>query len=334
MVDPSSVLTAPPALPEGLQTRPVGPDDRPALAAFLSAAHPDSPLAVADLERHAAFRVPGEPHWHVLAERDGVIVGVAEAGIPRMDGHPGWRQVSVTTHPPDAALLDTLLGHAEAQAIASGGHTLVAGAREGWWEVPLLEARRYAIHDRMWPSVLDLTTLDVARFRHFEERAAASGVTIHALPALGDIFTDEAMQRRLYGLMGDLLRDIPTTTPVSVWPFEVWQHRFLGNLKHPEGVFLAVSPQGEWVGISELHHAMPARPGTVMIGLTGVRPAWRRHGLAYALKLAAARSGRERGFTHIFTGNHSRNAAMLAINDAMGFVREPARLTLTRGVGG
>ncbi|MBB5377050.1 RimJ/RimL family protein N-acetyltransferase [Deinococcus metalli] len=330
--------TSPPAtllpLPDDVQLRPVTPDDFPALAAFLTAAHPDHPLAAADLERHATFRLPDEPHWHVLAQRGGTLVGMAEAGVPRMDGHPGWIQVTATVNPPDTALMGALLDQAEARALAFGARTLTTGAREGWWEVPLLEARGYAVHDRMWPSVLDLTTLDDGRFRAFEERAAASGATLRTLPDLGDIHTDGAMQRRLYDLVAALLRDVPSATPVSVWPFETWQRRFLSGLKHPEGVFVAVAPDGGWVGVSELHMPMPARPGTLMIGLTGVLPAWRRRGLAYALKLAAARAGHARGYTKVFTGNHSRNAPMLAINEAMGFVREPARLTLTREVEG
>ncbi|THF85950.1 GNAT family N-acetyltransferase [Deinococcus sp. KSM4-11] len=291
-------------------------------------------MAVADLERHATFRLPGEPHWHVLAERGGGIVGMAEAGIPRMDGHPGWIDVTVRVWPENAALYDSLSGLAEARALDFGARTLVTRAREDWWEKGALEARGYAVHDTMWPSVLDLTTLDFAAFRPFEDRAAAAGITLSPLPSLGDIHADEAMQRRLYGLVATLLRDVPSSTPVSVWPFETWQRRFLDTLKQPEGFFVAVSPAGDWVGVSELHTPMPSRPGTLMIGLTGVLAAWRRHGIAYALKLAAARAGLERGYTKVFTGNHSRNAPMLAINEAMGFVRESAWLTLTKEVMG
>ncbi|WP_309569869.1 GNAT family N-acetyltransferase [Deinococcus sp.] len=321
-------------LPPSSTLRPATVDDRPALAAFLSAAHPQQPVAVADLERHAAFRLFGEPHWQVLAERGGVIVGMAEAGIPRMDGHPGWIDVTVRVWPQDDPLYAALSRLAEAQASDFSATTLVTRAREDWWEKTALEVRGYTVHDAMWPSVLDLTTLDFGRFQAFEERAAAAGLDIRPLSDLGDIFSDASMQRRLYALMADLLRDVPSAAPVSVWPFETWQRRHLGHLKHPEGAFVAVAPDGTWVGISELHAPMPARPGTLMIGLTGVRPAWRRHGIAYALKLAAARAGLARGYTHAYTGNHSRNAPMLAINDALGFVRESAWLSLTKGVPG
>lgn len=329
------VMTLPPAavtLPASLTLRDATDADWEGLASFLTAAHPDLPYAAADLKRQASLREPGEPHWQVLAEQGDRIVGMAHAGLPRGDAHPGWMTVTVRVLPDAPALAGALLDLAEAQAVTFGGRTLVTSLREGWWEQGFMERRGYAEHDRMWPSVLDLTTLDFARFRPFEERARAAGVTLRALPELGDIHADEAMQRRLYDLISTLLRDVPTSTPVSVWPFDVWRVRFLQPLGAPEGCFVAVAPDGDWVGISELHLPMHARPGTLMIGLTGVRPEWRRRGIAYALKLAAARAGLARGFTHAFTGNHARNAPMLTINTDMGFVRESAQLTLIKQV--
>lgn len=102
----------------------------------------------------------------------------------------------------------------------------------------------------------------------------------------------------------------------------------------PEGVFVAVAPDGGWVGLSELHLPIATRPGTLHNGLTGVLPEWRGHGVALALKLAAARAALERGFTHSRTGNHSVNRPMLAVNGRLGFVREGARITLRRDVAG
>ncbi|MDV6375314.1 GNAT family N-acetyltransferase [Deinococcus arenicola] len=179
----------------------------------------------------------------------------------------------------------------------------------------------------MWQSTLDLRTLDFARFTETEARVSAWGVTIRPLSELGGF--DEAQQRRLYTLVAALLNDVPSTTPVSVWPFAVWQQRVLDRL-NPEGLFIAVAPNGDWVGLSELYLPIATRPGTLHNGLTGVLQPWRGHGVALALKLAAARAALERGFTHSRTGNHSSNRPMLAVNDRLGFVREGARVTLRR----
>lgn len=314
-----------------LQLREGRAADFPRLAAFLSAAHPDAPRSVEDLERLEAGQSPDEPHRRLLTLRGGEIVGLAETGVPRMDGHSGWLEILIRTRPEEAGgkLAEALLRLAEEYAQSLGASTLISHVHENWWEHDFLRARGYAEHDRMWHSTLDLRTLDFARFAESGARVAASGVTIQPLSNLGDF--DEAQQRRFYDLVAALLRDVPSTTPVSVWSFEVWQRR-AGVKLLPEGVFIAVAPNGRWVGLNELHLPIPTRPGTLHNGLTGVLPGWRGHGVALALKLAAARAALARGFTHSRTGNHSVNRAMLAVNDRLGFVREGARVTLRRDV--
>ncbi|WP_235514257.1 GNAT family N-acetyltransferase [Deinococcus sp. Leaf326] len=316
----------PPTLPIGLRLHSVTAADHRRLAAFLSVCHPEQPVTAEDLDRLAQGRMPGEVHAATLLLRGDALVGLAETGTPRMDGHPGWLEVTVRAA--DPALGAALLELAEAQARAHTPHTLVTRVHEDWWERGLYEAHAYAEHDRMWPSTLDLTTVDFGRFAAYEERTRAAGITVRPLSSLGAF--DEAAQRRLYTLMAALLRDVPSATPVSVWPFETWQRRVVPHLHHPEGLFIAIAPDGQWVGLSELHTPYAAHPGTVRNGLTGVLGAWRGHGVAFSLKLAAARAARERGFTHARTGNHSANAPMLGINAALGFVREPATVTLIK----
>ncbi|WP_226991335.1 N-acetyltransferase [Deinococcus gobiensis] len=323
---PSPSVPSVPSVPGDLHLHAVTAADHPRLADFLSACHPEQSVTAADLDRLAAGRLPGEVYSGTLAMRGETPVGLAEVSIPRMDGHPGW--LEVTARAADPALGAALLDLAEAQALAHTPHTLVTRVREDWWERALYEARGYAEHDRMWLSTLDLTTLEVGRFTAYEERTRAAGVTIRPLSDFGPF--DEAAQRRLYALVAAVLRDVPSATPVSVWPFETWQRRMVPHLHHPEGLFIASAPEGEWVGLSELHTPYGGRPGTVRNGLTGVLGAWRGHGVAFSLKLAAARAARERGYTHARTGNHSANAPMLGINAALGFVREPATLTLVR----
>ncbi|OLV19860.1 GCN5-related N-acetyltransferase [Deinococcus marmoris] len=323
--------TASPPLPgfPDLQLREGGAADFARLAQFLSAAHPDAPTSAEDLERLAAGRLPDEPHRQLLALHGENIVGLAEMGVPRMDGHPGWLEIKIRTGQDEAGgkLAEELLKLAQNSAAELGAKTLVSHVHEIWWEHPFLLARGYAEHDRMWHSTLDLRTLDFDRFVGTGTRVSEAGLTLRPLSELGKF--DETQQRRLYTLVAALLNDVPSTTPVSVWPFEVWQRR-AGVKMLPEGVFIAVAPTGEWVGLSELYLPIATRPGTLHNGLTGVLPGWRGRGLA--LKLAAAHAALERGFTHSRTGNHSSNTPMLAVNERLGFVQEGARVTLRKVV--
>jgi mycothiol synthase len=59
-------------------------------------------------------------------------------------------------------------------------------------------------------------------------------------------------------------------------------------------------------------------------GLTGVLRSHRRRGIALALKLRGIAYAKALGRPTIKTWNESNNRAMLAINEALGFVKQPA----------
>lgn len=67
-------------------------------------------------------------------------------------------------------------------------------------------------------------------------------------------------------------------------------------------------------------------------GLTGVRRAWRRKGIALALKLRAIAYARSVGAPVIRTENATTNQAMLAINEALGFAKQPAWITFVKKI--
>lgn len=301
------------------------------LAALRTLAHPDSPVSVDDLTRQAAIRRPGEHHTQQAVFERGEARGAVTTGVPRMDAHDGWLDLTLTLHPQEAGgpLADALLAAGLGVLRAAGATTAVTRVREDWWEHDFLRARGWQEADRMWLSTLDLRSLDFGAFAADEARARASGVRIVPLSDLGGW---DAHQREHYDLIHALLTDVPSARPVQVWPFEVWLERMPTLLPDTSGVMIAVAPDGTWVGTSQLSQPIATRPGFVHNGLTGVRSGWRGHGLGLALKLAAARAALARGFTHSRTGNHVINRPMLAINERMGFEREAATVTLTREV--
>lgn len=305
--------------------RPAQPTELPTLLALLEQLHP-AEYTLERLERHAQQRRSGSPFARWLAGEGNEVVGYAQFEELRTEAHEGWLEIQVGALPKVRdTLAPQLLALAETGAAAAGATTLVANVKEDWWEHEFLLTRGYTEHDRRWLSTLDFRTLDWAAFAADEARAKATGVRIVPLSEL-EATPSEATQRRLYHLIIRLLADIPSATTIEPWPFELWQQRSMPYLD-PQGVFLAVAPDGEWVGITELY-LKNADPQTLGTGLTGVLAAWRGHGLGLALKLASARATLARGYTHTVTSNHGINRPMLAINERLGFVRGRAILSL------
>ena len=92
-------------------------------------------------------------------------------------------------------------------------------------------------------------------------------------------------------------------------------------------VFIAIDRDGRWLGMSNLQRSIED-PSFIWQGLTGVRREARGKGLAMALKLETVRHAQHLGVNHIKTWNDQLNRPMLAINEAMGFAKQPAWIGL------
>ncbi|MCD0177762.1 GNAT family N-acetyltransferase, partial [Deinococcus sp. 14RED07] len=105
-------------------------------AALLTLAHPEKPTDAVNLERLAAGRLPGEHHSQRGAFLGGVLVGAVKTGVPGMDNHDGWLDLTVTLHPEyrRSALADSLVEYGLDVLRAAGARVAVTRLREGWWE--------------------------------------------------------------------------------------------------------------------------------------------------------------------------------------------------------
>ena len=152
---------------------------------------------------------------------------------------------------------------------------------------------------------LDLERVDLSRFLPALEAAAARGIGISTLAE--ECSLDPEALHKLYSL-AQVVHASPT------WTLEEYLQRFDDR----NAVFIARLGSA-YVGYSYLSFREQRR-GRLHQSLTGVRPEFRRQGIATALKTRGILYARERGFQTIITRIRKGNEASLAMNRKIGFV--------------
>lgn len=189
-----------------------------------------------------------------------------------------------------------------------------------------LTRRGFVEDKRDWESRLPLREFDFSAFAGARERALAQGIRISTLA--DELASDPDAARKAYELSVDVHRDVPSTDTPTPIDYETWAKDHLEGPNYmPEAYFVAIDATGRWLAMSNM---APSDEDKTFLwqGLTGVRREARGKGLAMALKLETVRFARARGVDHIKTWNDQRNRPMLRINEAMGFVKQPAWISL------
>jgi GNAT superfamily N-acetyltransferase len=174
---------------------------------------------------------------------------------------------------------------------------------------------------RDWESRLDLAAFEAARFAGAPARAAVAGVHITTLGE--EMRSDPTAMRKAYALHEVTRVDVPNLDAPTPTPYERFEHEVLhGPASAPDAYFIAVR-DGRYVGESSLGKE-GTDAGVIYQQLTAVRRDERGKGIAIALKLKTIEYARAHGFREVRTWNASTNRPMLAINEALGFARQPA----------
>ena len=152
--------------------------------------------------------------------------------------------------------------------------------------------------------------------RASEERVIAAGARIVTLRELMAERADALV--KAHALYTACRLDQPTLGRVSEWPFAEWHAFYLEDPAGiPDAYFLAIAG-AELVGNCSVRRE-EREEDALRIGITGVLPAWRRRGIARALKLRTHGYAKANGYREIRTSNTRPNTAMLALNDALGY---------------
>lgn len=307
----------------GFEIRPHEERDYPSISYVNNAVYREYPQTVEEIRYDDEHRDPKLHFERWVAEVDGDVVAAGTGQHFGFMFHPRKFYVSVMVHPEyegrgvGGALYRRLLERlAPKEPIA-----LRCGVREDMERgLRFARSRGFVEDTRAWESRLDLGGFDFAAWTEKITAVREQGIELRTL---AELRADPDHLRRLYALDEELSRDVPRPEPeVTFDPFDVWRDRMETNPNLlPEGYFVAVD-NGEYVGLSQLWNSQSG--GEFYTGLTGVKRSHRRRGIALALKLRAIEWAMGQGVARLKTWNESNNRPMLSINEALGFVRQPA----------
>ena len=280
--------------------------------------------------RHAdSTRASDAMHARLMVYEGGELVGAINLQPPLSSPQPDESQLQISLLPAFVNRAEAVYARALEEARRLGAKRLRAGCKEDFWYHDFLLRHGFTELERMWDSDLELADFDPAQFESVRERSRVAGMTVGTL---AQFVGDPEFLKRYYDATVEILRDVPAALPFEPWSFELWQKRVPEDPDFlPEAHFIGFV-NGEIAGVSQL--ARSSRTVTLQTGLTGVRAQHRHQGIAFSLKLEAAQYAKAQGYERVRTNNHVNNRAMLAINEAMGFVKEPAMVFLRKELEG
>jgi L-amino acid N-acyltransferase YncA len=316
-----------------VRVRPFREDDYAHLVRIGSASYPDDPFSEEEV-RHQDVGWDHARYWFmrfVGEDRTGAVVGTGRMNHMPWEFAPDRYVMTVTVHPQHrrrgvgGALYDYVVETLRARG---------ARALRSWVQketmtdsIAFLAHRGFREVQRGWESRLDVVAFDFARFAGAEERAASQGITLTTLAA--ERARDPEAPRQVHEMMQTIGGDVPGTGEFTPIAYDHWLSHDVETPKAiPEAFFLAKDGD-RYVGVSLVQRRLE-QPEVLSQELTGLLREYRGKGIAMALKLQTVKYARAHGYRQIRTGNDMRNRPMLRINEAMGFVKQPAWIAFER----
>jgi GNAT superfamily N-acetyltransferase len=181
--------------------------------------------------------------------------------------------------------------------------------------------RGFEPNAELYTSALDVAGFDAGHWQPHLHNVLGQGLQVCSLEELG--LEDADVRRRVYDLWCEVRLDLPIPPGEKrseALSFETFWEMTCGPGVFPSGYFIALDG-GQFVGTSQLF--LSPLSGVLRTGVTGVRRAYRRRGVALGLKVRALSYAQVLGYRQIVTDNAAINVGMLAINSALGFKRNP-----------
>lgn len=305
------------------------------LVRLSNASFPDAPRTAEEWGYEDAHLDRSRYHLerHVGIDTRGEIVGHAGLGHMPWNLHPDkyWVEVCVDPRHRRRGVGQALWARLLASLRARGARVARAHIRADHTDgVRFAQRRGFVEVMRKWESRLAIAAFDFNRFQPLLDRVLASGVRITTLA--DERARDRDSLHRIYDMEQEISRDVPHVDDYTAIGFTAFlDFAVTGPLALNDAFFLAIV-DGAYAGLSVLSKA--AAGDWLTQGLTGVRRSFRGRGVATALKLKTIAYARAHGAREIRTWNEINNAPIVAINEKLGFMRQPPWLTYAKELEG
>lgn len=315
--------------------RPCEPGDRAALAALADAVLPDNPqvyfgyletpIVLRASEQHGAgsyccvvTAAPGQP-----------VIGygciwptgsIANARIFLMV-RPEWRRRGAGSR-----ILDELMAHLQ-RLDAPRVQARVRG--DQWAAVTFLEKRGFVPVQQMTGLRQTVAEMDEDAYGPALQAVRQRGIALTTLAEEQE--HEPECWIRLHNLWNAAYPDSPEGQlgQSAPWTREQVMSVVADGADLPDAFFIA-KMRDQYIGWTSLS-GRGTEPGCLRVGeMTGVRPEYRRQGVAMALKMQANLYARQHGYQAIIT--RTANPAMLALNEKLGFRRGGGEVRLVKSL--
>lgn len=234
---------------------------------------------IAEAEVRHWFAMP--EIWIRVAEQDGRLVGYVDA-VKR-----GGDATELDVRTTDSAVAKTLLAAGEAHARTGPLRVVVQGDDE---------ILREAVEADGWEPVRHSYQMRIELADDLPEPRWPEGITARTM--------QPGEEQRIYEANNEAFAD---DWHFRSQPFERWSSDAFGRENFDRTLVWVAEEDGELVGFSANSWHFSEDPEFGWIGILGVRPRWRRRGLATALLYQSFRDFRRRGATRVGLGVDAQN---------------------------